>query len=145
MKAEAMSLLDRCSDTPALGLWATTTDCRHGRHQRADPPQQLRSETVGMQGSKVPQSHPTGHRGGGTVPGREVVTPRRVGLAGTRPHPHPATLTLPQGQGQDGSPGLEAFQSAKSLGDRFSLRRSAEMLRSPADVGSVGSSQPRDT
>lgn len=97
-----------------------------------------------MQGSEVLQSHPTGHRGEDTVPGREVMTPLRVGLAGTRPHPHPATLTLPQGQGQDGSPGLEAFQSAKSLGDRFSLRRSAEMLRSPADMGSVGSSQPRD-
>lgn len=42
-------------------------------------------------------------------------------------------LTFPHGQGQDGSPGLEAFHRAKSLGDRFSLRRSAEMLRSPAD------------
>lgn len=40
---------------------------------------------------------------------------------------------LPQGHGQDGSPGLEAFHRAKSLGDRFSLRRSAEMLRSPAE------------
>lgn len=71
------------------------------------------------------------------------MTPWGSGLVGTHPPPQPA-LTLPQGQGQDGSPGLEAFQSAKSLGERFSLRRSAEMLRSPVDMGSVGSSQTRD-
>ena len=47
-------------------------------------------------------------------------------------------LTFPQGHGQDGSPGLEAFQRAKSLGDRFSLRRSAETLRSPADTAGAG-------
>lgn len=44
------------------------------------------------------------------------------------------SLTFPQGHGQDGSPGLEAFHRAKSLGERFSLRRSAEMLRSPANT-----------
>lgn len=42
------------------------------------------------------------------------------------------TLTFPHGESQDGSPGLEAFHKAKSLGDFFSLNRSAEMLRSPA-------------
>lgn len=41
-------------------------------------------------------------------------------------------FTFPHGESQEGSPGLEAFQSAKSLGKRFSLSRSAEMLRSPA-------------
>lgn len=44
-------------------------------------------------------------------------------------------LTFPHGDGQDGSPGLEAFHRAKSLGDRFSLRRSAETLRSPVQIG----------
>lgn len=50
---------------------------------------------------------------------------------------------LPHGHGQDGSPGLEAFHRAKSLGDRFSLKRSAEMLRSPADMreGSLGATR----
>lgn len=40
-------------------------------------------------------------------------------------------LTFPQGESHEGSPGLEAFHSAKSLGDFFSLNLSAEMLRSP--------------
>lgn len=40
-------------------------------------------------------------------------------------------LTFPHGHGQDGSPGLEAFHRAKSLAERFSLKRSAETLRSP--------------
>lgn len=130
-----MSLPGPCSNTPGPRLappGPSSQATLEGGH-----PQQLRSEMVGMQGSEVLQSHPTGHRG-------KVMTPWGVGLAGMRSPPPPATLTLPQGQGQDGSPGLEAFQSAKSLGDRFSLRRSAETLRSPADVGSVGSSQPRD-
>ncbi len=41
-------------------------------------------------------------------------------------------LTFPQGESQDGSPGLEAFHSAKSFCDLFSLSLSAEMLKSPA-------------
>lgn len=56
----------------------------------------------------------------------------KVSAHGTLP-PALSVLTLPHGQGQDGSPGLEAFHRAKSLGDRFSLRRSAETLRSPED------------
>ena len=41
--------------------------------------------------------------------------------------------TFPQGESHDGSPGLEAFHRAKSLGDFFSLSLSAEMLRSPEE------------
>lgn len=41
-------------------------------------------------------------------------------------------LTFPHGESHDGSPGLDAFHRAKSLGDFFSLNLSAEMLRSPA-------------
>lgn len=50
------------------------------------------------------------------------------------PHLAPlgAALTFPHGESQEGSPGLEAFHRAKSLGDFFSLSLSAEMLRSPA-------------
>lgn len=62
----------------------------------------------------------------------EVLGPRPVP---TTPPPPSGALTLPHGHGQDGSPGLEAFHRAKSLGDRFSLKRSAETLRSPADTG----------
>lgn len=55
-------------------------------------------------------------------------------MTGSSLRPWPSeVLTFPHGHGQDGSPGLEAFHRAKSLGDRFSLKRSAEMLRSPAD------------
>lgn len=80
-------------------------------------------------------SHPwpqlqTGHRS----------TRQRGALPTTvSPDPHSPwlsqVLTFPQGHGQDGSPGLEAFHRAKSLGDRFSLKRSTEMLRSPVDTG----------
>lgn len=68
-------------------------------------------------------------------------SPQPTGLEaqGTRAQEGPAhalsVLTFPHGLGQDGSPGFEAFHSAKSLGDRFSLRRSAETLRSPARTG----------
>lgn len=41
--------------------------------------------------------------------------------------------TFPHGESHDGSPGLDAFHKAKSLGDFFSLNLSAEMLRSPAE------------
>lgn len=58
------------------------------------------------------------------------------------PQPWPSrVLTFPHGHGQDGSPGLEAFHRAKSLGDRFSLKRSAEMLRSPVDTREGGAPQ----
>ena len=60
---------------------------------------------------------------------------------GSRRHRSPTPSqgpTFPHGHGQDGSPGLEAFHRAKSLGDRFSLRRSAETLRSPADAREAG-------
>lgn len=43
-------------------------------------------------------------------------------------------LTFPQGESHEGSPGLEAFHRAKSLGDFFSLNLSAEMLRSPTST-----------
>lgn len=69
----------------------------------------------------------------GSVPSGGVLH-LQAGPQGTRA---PALLTFPQGHGQDGSPGLEAFHRAKSLGERFSLRRSAETLRSPA-VGGAG-------
>lgn len=52
----------------------------------------------------------------------------------TVPAPNSGSLTFPQGQGQDGSPGLEAFHRAKSLGECFSLRQSVEMLKSPVNV-----------
>lgn len=39
--------------------------------------------------------------------------------------------TFPHGESHEGSPGLDAFHKAKSLGDFFSLNLSAEMLRSP--------------
>lgn len=41
--------------------------------------------------------------------------------------------TLPHGESHDGSPGLDAFHKAKSLGDFFSLNLSAEILRSPVE------------
>lgn len=41
-------------------------------------------------------------------------------------------LTFPHGESHDGSPGLDAFHRAKSLGDFFSPSLSAETLRSPA-------------
>lgn len=59
---------------PALGLWATTTVNVVTSEGGPAPNSSLRSETVGMQGSEVLQSHPTGHRGEDTVPGREVMT-----------------------------------------------------------------------
>lgn len=48
-------------------------------------------------------------------------------------------LTFPHGDSQDGSPGLEVFHRAKSFCERFSLRRSAEILKSPARQGSMRS------
>lgn len=42
-----------------------------------------------------------------------------------------SVLTIPQGDSQEGSPGLEAFQRAKSVGLFFSSCRSAETLSSP--------------
>lgn len=141
MKAEAVSLPDPCSDTPHLWLLATMTVVT-GNIRGRTRPNSSGQRRSGCRPPRCCSPLPPGTEGK-TVPGREVMTPRGLGLAGTHPPPQPA-LTLPQGQGQDGSPGLEAFQSAKSLGERFSLRRSAEMLRSPADMGSVGSSQTRD-
>lgn len=141
MKAEAVSLPDPCSNTPHLWLLATRTVVTGNVRGRTCP----NSSGQRQSGCRPPRccSPLPPATEGKTVPGREVMTLRGLGLAGTHPPPQPA-LTLPQGQGQDGSPGLEAFQSAKSLGDRFSLRRSAETLRSPADMRSVGLSSPRD-
>lgn len=42
-----------------------------------------------------------------------------------------SSLTFPHGESHEGSPGLEDFHKAKSFGECFSLKRSAEMLRSP--------------
>lgn len=87
---------------------------------------------------EAPAQRPARHSGTGPQDGAGL----RCSGEALCPRPAPATpprpsgeLTLPHGHGQDGSPGLEAFHRAKSLGDRFSLRRSAEMLRSPVDMG----------
>jgi hypothetical protein len=42
-------------------------------------------------------------------------------------------LTFPQGESHEGSPGLDAFQRAKSLVFFFSFNLSSEMLRSPEE------------
>ncbi len=46
----------------------------------------------------------------------------------------PKTRTFPQGESQDGSPGFDAFHSAKSFGLFFSLSLSSDTLRSPAST-----------
>lgn len=48
--------------------------------------------------------------------------------------------TFPHGESHDGSPGLDAFHKAKSLGDFFSLNLSAEMLRSPVETSAQSTS-----
>ena len=45
-------------------------------------------------------------------------------------------LTIPHGEFHDGSPGFEAFQRAKSFGERFSLSWSSETLSDPAQIKS---------
>lgn len=68
---------------------------------------------------------------------------QRRSTTGNPPPPYPPPtqpvrsrdrgLTFPHGESHDGSPGLDAFHKAKSLGDFFSLNLSAEMLRSPEE------------
>lgn len=96
---------------------------------RPPAPQVHRAES--QKGSHVPKG-PQGSVVRGP-PGQGRRAPQQRGRPPLPPAP-PWEHTFPQGHGQDGSPGLEAFQRAKSLGDRFSLRRSAETLRSPADT-----------
>lgn len=98
----------------------------------------LRFCTGGSAGSVPVQSHLSGRPLKSMTDG----TVLQYGLFPPRPascHLGPS-LTFPQGHGQEGSPGLEAFHRAKSLGERFSLRRSAETLRSPVSEQGKGES-----